>query len=158
MSIPGSSKGGGSNAQFNVTGGGSNAPWSWGVSDFDQSQIDTATGENATAIGNRYNQLGLGGSTMEGQDQGTIPTPTGGNIGAGKAVTGQEQTANVGNAALNPALQPQFNEQIGQNTSGQSLGTLAGLAGKAVGAGGTAAAGDAAGDAAIDDAAATFLL
>jgi hypothetical protein len=157
MSIGGSSKGG-SGAQFDVTGGGTNAPWSWGVSPFDQSAIDQATGQNAQSIDARYNQLGLGGSTMEGQDQGAIPTATGGNTGQGEALTGQEQTSNVGQAALNPALQPQINQQIGQSTASSSLGSLAGLAGKALGAGGgTAGTAAAAGsDAATTDALGTL--
>jgi hypothetical protein len=169
MSIPGSSKGGGAGAsgasstEFDVTGGGTNAPWTWGISPFDQSAIDAATGGNASTIDARYNQLGLGGSTMEGQDQGTIPSVTGGNIRQGQAVTGQEQTSNVGQPALNPALQPQYNSTIGgqpANTSASSLGSLAGLAGKALGGtlGGTAAgtAGTAAADAATTDALGTL--
>jgi hypothetical protein len=165
MSLGGSSKGGGAGAsgasstEFDVTGGGTNAPWTWGISPFDQSAIDSATGQNASSIDARYNQLGLGGSTMEGQDQGRIPTATGGNIGQGQAVTGQEQTSNVGLPALNPALQPQFNSTIGgqpANTSASSLGSLAGLAGKALGGlgGGTAAA--AGTDAATTDALGTL--
>ncbi|HEX3520788.1 MAG TPA: hypothetical protein VHT52_01720 [Stellaceae bacterium] len=165
MSLGGSSKGGGAGAsgasstEFDVTGGGTNAPWTWGISPFDQSAIDTATGQNASSIGARYNQLGLGGSTMEGQDQGAIPTATGGNVGQGQAVTGSEQNTNVGQPALNPALQPQFNSTIGgqpANTSASSLGSLAGLAGKALGGlgGGTAAA--AGTDAATTDALSTL--
>ncbi|HEX3524237.1 MAG TPA: hypothetical protein VHT52_19375 [Stellaceae bacterium] len=120
MSIGGSQSKGG----YDVTGGGTNAPWNWGVSDFDQSQINAATGSNEQAVTNRYNQLGLGGSTMEGQD-------VAGAGQMGEALTGQEQTANVGTAALNPALQPQLNSLIGaQSNPGVSLGSLAGAAGK----------------------------
>jgi hypothetical protein len=137
MSIGGSSKGGGAQGGFDVTGGGANAPWSWGVSPFDQSAIDTATGQNATSITDRYNQLGLGGSTPEGQDLGSTPSLTGGNTAQGQALTGEEQTANVGNPALNPALQQQFNQQIGTNAGAGITGltSLAGLAGKALTAG-----------------------
>ena len=135
----GSSKGGTPQGGFQLTGGGSEAPWNWGVSPFDQSAIDSATGSNISATENRYNQLGLGGSTMEGQDVTQDQM-------AGTAMTGQEQTANVGNPALNPALQPTINQLIGAgNTSGSST-ALAGLAGKALGstlgsAGSSAAAG-----------------
>jgi hypothetical protein len=165
MSLGGSSKGGGAGAsgasstEFDVTGGGTNAPWTWGISPFDQSAIDTATGQNKQSIDARYNQLGLGGSTMEGQDQGTIPTATGGNIGQGQAVTGHEQTTNVGQPALNPALQPQYNSTIGSqpaNTSASSLGSLAGLAGKALGGTAAGTAGTAAADAATTDALGTL--
>jgi hypothetical protein len=89
------------------------------VSDFDQSQINAATGSNTQAVENRYNQLGLGGSTMEGQD-------VTGAQDMGTAMTGQEQTANVSNPALNPALQPQLNSLIGATANqGVSLGSLA---------------------------------
>jgi hypothetical protein len=117
---------------YDVTGGGTGAPWNWGVSPFDQQSIDQATSSNASSITNRYNQLGLGGSTMEGQDLGTTPSVTGGNVAQGEALTGQEQTSNVGNPALNPALQPQLNDLIGTGGS-SSLGSLAGAAGKAIG-------------------------
>jgi hypothetical protein len=120
MSIGGGSKGG-----YDVTGGGTDAPWSWGVSPFDQNQISMATGSNEQAIGNRYDQLGLGGSTMEGQDMT-------GATDMGEAMTGQEQTANVSNPALNPALQPQLNSLIdATNQQGTSLGSLASAAGTA---------------------------
>ena len=116
--------GGGTKGGTDVTGGGTNAPWTWGVSDFDQSQIDAATGSNTQSVENRYQQLGLGGSTMEGQD-------VTGAQNMGTALTGQEQTANVSNPALNPALQPQLNSLIGATSnSGVSLGSLAGAAGK----------------------------
>jgi hypothetical protein len=120
MSLGGSSSKGG----FDVQGGGTNAPWSWGVSPFDQSQIDMATGSNEQAISNRYDQLGLGGSTMEGQD-------VAGAGQMGEAMTGQQQTQNVSNPALNPALQPQINSLVGtqQGSSGVSLGSLASAAG-----------------------------
>ena len=113
---------------FQLQGGGSEAPWNWGVSPFDQNMIDQATGSNINSTENRYNQLGLGGSTMEGQDvaqQGE----------AGEAMTGQEQTANVGNPALNPALQPTINTLIPNAQGAQEGSQLTSLAGKALGAG-----------------------
>jgi hypothetical protein len=123
--------GGGSGKNgFDVTGGGGtqNAPWTWGVSPFDLGAINTATGQNVQATENRYNQLGLGGSTMEGQDVTAAQD-------MGQAMIGQEQTANVGNPALNPALQPQINQQIGTGNSNSSLGSLATSVGQAAGAG-----------------------
>jgi hypothetical protein len=118
--------GGGSKSGYDVTGGGTDAPWTWGVSPFDQSMIDAATSDNTTAVQNRYQQLGLGGSTMEGQD-------VSGAQQMGQAITGQEQTQNVGNPALNPALQPQLNQLIGGTSSGSGLGGLASAAGGLIG-------------------------
>lgn len=116
---------------YEITGGGAGAPWNWGVSPFDQQAIDAATGSNISATENRYDQLGLGGSTMEGQDVAQAHE-------MGQALTGQEQTQNVGNPALNPALQPTLDTLIG-NPQGQQQGTqLTSLAGKAIGAGLTA--------------------
>jgi hypothetical protein len=93
------------------------------VSDYDQSQIDAATGSNTQAVENRYQQLGMGGSTPEQQDVSAAGL-------MGSALTGQEQTQNVGNAALNPALQPQLNDLIGaQSNPGVGLGSLAKAAG-----------------------------
>lgn len=113
---------------FQITGGGSEAPWSWGVSPFDQSAIDAATGSNISSTEARYNQLGLGGSTMEEQDINQAKE-------MGQAVTGQEQTQNVSNPALNPALQPDINQLITNPQGQQQSSTLANLAGKAIGAG-----------------------
>jgi hypothetical protein len=116
--------GGSSKTGYNLTGGGTDAPWNWGISPFDQTQIDQATGSNTQAIEDRYQQLGLGGSTMEGQDV------AGAGL-AGDAMTGQLQTQNVGNAALNPALQPQLNSLVGaagNSNLSSELGTLAGTA------------------------------
>jgi hypothetical protein len=125
---------------FQLIGGGAEAPWNWGVSPFDQSAIDTATGSNVTSTENRYNQLGLGGSTMEGQDVTEADK-------MGEAITGQEQTANVGQPALNPALQPTINQLITNPQGQQQQSQLTNLAGKALGStlgsslGGTAATG-----------------
>jgi hypothetical protein len=88
-------------------------------------------GDDASATTARYDQLGLGGSTMEGQDLGSQPSQTGGLAEEGLAMTGQLQTQNVANPALNPALQPQYNELLGASNNS----TLSGLAGSALGAG-----------------------
>lgn len=119
---------------FQLTGGGANAPWNWGVSPFDQSMIDQATTSNTEAMTNRYNQLGLGGSTMEGQD--LAQTALG-----GEAMTGQLQTANEANPALNPAEQPPINNIVGNlnsNSLSSSLGSLASAAGSSAGLGNVA--------------------
>jgi hypothetical protein len=116
--------GGTSKTGYNLTGGGTDAPWNWGVSPFDQSAIDQATGSNVQSTENRYNQLGLGGSTMEGQD-------VAGAGEMGSALTGQEQSANVGSAALNPALQPQLDSLIGATGQNPALNDLAQAAGTA---------------------------
>jgi hypothetical protein len=142
----GSSKNGLPQGGFQLTGGGAEAPWNWGVSPFDQGAIDSATGSNVQSTQNRYNQLGLGGSTMEGQD-----VAQAGEMGT--ALTGQEQTSNVGNAALNPALQPTINDLIGNPQGQQQSSQLAGLAGKALGGGlGTSTAGAGISDATASDA------
>lgn len=117
------SSGKGGQQAFQLTGGGTDAPWNWGVSPFDQSQIDAATGSNQEATANRYNQLGLGGSTMEQQDEK-------GAGQMGEALTGELQTQNVGNPALNPALQPEINSIVGNlnsgsGSTGSELGQLA---------------------------------
>lgn len=119
-----------------VTGGGTNAPFTFGTSDFDLQAIVDAFHRNQAATKARYDQLGLGGSTMEAQDLGDAPSLTGGLIGQEQAVIGQEQTANVGNPALNPALQPQIDTQLGalsanapQNAGAATAGTLGQLLG-----------------------------
>ena len=111
---------------FELTGGGTGAPWNFGVSPFDQSMIDQATGSNVQATENRYDQLGLGGSTMKGQD-----VADAGQMG--QALTGQLQTQNESNPALNPALQPQLNTLIGapNNNTSSTLSSLASAAGTA---------------------------
>lgn len=121
--------GGAPKGGYTVTGGGTGAPWNWGVSPYDQSAINAAVGDDTAATSARYNQLGLGGSTMEGQDLGTLPSQTGGIAGEGEAMTGQLQTQNVGNPALNPALQPQLNQYISNPGGSSSLSSLAGAAG-----------------------------
>lgn len=116
---------------FNVTGGGTNAPWNWGTSPFDLASIINAFNRSSAMTSARYAQLGMGGSTPEGQDLGTVPSVTGGLPQEAAAVQGEEQTANVSNPALNPALQPQIQAQIGP-TAGQTAATLGNLAGKAL--------------------------
>ena len=112
--------------------------FAFGPSQFDQSAIDAATSGNQQTTTDRYNQLGMGGSTPELQDLAA-------QSNLGQAAIGQQQTADVGKAAFNPALQPatvnlptntvlaanQANQQAGQKlgaAAGGAAGTLAGLA------------------------------
>lgn len=102
-----------------IFGGDANAfnqgPFSFGPSPFDSSMIQEALGSNLQAVANRYKQLGMGGSTPAGQDAGFQTL-------AANALTGQEQTADVTNPAVNTALQSPV--QTGNPTTGQSLGQL----------------------------------
>ena len=102
-----------------------------GPTPFDLSSIAQSVSDNTTSVENRYNQLGLGGSTMEGQD-------VTGAQQMGTALTGQEQTQDVSNPALNPALQPPINSLVGvqsgsQGSSSSGLGGLIGGLGSALG-------------------------
>ena len=111
-------------------GSASAGPNNWGVSPFDMSAVMDATGSNTQAVENRYQQLGLGGSTMEGQD-------VQGAQDMGQAMLGQLQTQNVGNANLNPALQP--------NPNSGSLSGLASGLGSLIGGGGGSGSGSSTG-------------
>jgi hypothetical protein len=66
----------------------------------------SAAGDNTQSVTNRYNQLGLGGSTMEGQD-------LTGQQKLEDATIGQEQTQTVADPAINTSLQPSVNQLIG---------------------------------------------
>jgi hypothetical protein len=97
----------GSSGGFGGTGGGQisgldtnlmQGPFEFGPSQFDLGAITDAVTGNQTATTNRYNQLGMGGSTPELQDLAQ-------QANMGTAAQGQEQTSTVGNAAFNPALQ-----------------------------------------------------
>ena len=70
----------------------------FGPSQFDQGAITAATQGNQQTTTNRYDQLGMGGSTPELQDLAN-------QANIGQATTGQEQTQDVTNPAFNPALQ-----------------------------------------------------
>lgn len=73
--------------------------FSFGPSQYDLGAIMNAVGGNQEATTNRYDQLGMGGSTPELQDLAQ-------QSNLGQAAVGQEQTSDVTNPALNPALQP----------------------------------------------------
>jgi hypothetical protein len=127
--------GGGKNANnsgYYLTGGGANAPFEMGPTPFDLQSIAQSVMGNEQAVTNRYNQLGLGGSTMAGQD-------VAGAQQMGQALTGQEQTQDVTNPALNPALQPPINQLVGVGQNQQSNAASDTALGTAVGAGLTAA-------------------
>lgn len=124
----GSGKGGSSG--FQVTGGGAGQPFNFGPSPFDLSSIMSAVGDNTQSVTNRYNQLGLGGSTMEQQD-------LAGQQEIGQAAIGQEQNTTVNDPAINTALQPSINQLIGvgstQSANQGLTSALSGLANQAAG-------------------------
>ena len=62
-----------------------------GLSNFDLGAFNQAQGQTMAAMTNRYNQLGLGGSTMEAMDLGQAPSRTGGIPGIGQATIGEAQ-------------------------------------------------------------------
>ena len=118
----GSSKGGSSGGGFNVTSGGAGLPFNFGPSPFDLSSINSATGDNTAAVTNRYQQLGMGGSTPEQQD-------LTGQQQLGQAAIGQEQTKTVADPAINTSLQPSVNSLIGvgsTQSANQGLNTALG--------------------------------
>jgi hypothetical protein len=118
----GSGSGKGSSGGFDVTSGGAGLPFNFGPSPFDLTAISSATGDNTASVTNRYNQLGLGGSTMEQQDL------TGQNE-IGQAAIGQEQTQTVSDPAINTSLQPSVNSLIGVGSTqaaNQGLNTALG--------------------------------
>ena len=101
-------------------GGGSSfnqGPFTFGPSAFDSSMIADALGSDLASVAARYKQLGLGGSTMAQEDAGFQ------NLAA-SALTGQEQTADVTNPAINTALQTPVS--TGNPTALQSTTQLAG--------------------------------
>jgi hypothetical protein len=118
----GSGSGKGSSGGFDVTGGGAGLPFNFGPSPFDLSSIMSAVGDNTASVTNRYNQLGLGGSTMEQEDL------TGQNL-LGQAAIGQEQNTTVADPAINTSLQPSVNQLIGVGSTqaaNQGLNTALG--------------------------------
>ena len=126
-----SGKGGVSGLDTNLQQG----AFEFGPSQFDQGAITAATQGNQQTTTNRYDQLGMGGSTPELQDLAN-------QAKLGQATIGQEQTQDVTNPAFNPALQTaqtniptsavlaadQANQKAGQAegaAAGQAAGTLA---------------------------------
>lgn len=116
--------------------GGQQGQFSYGPSQFDLTQILNALGMNEQAITNRYDQLGLGSSSMLQQDLQQAGLQA-------NAAIGQEQTSSVQNPATNPALQPPSSvspsSAIGAlGNLGTDLGKIAGIGSNT---GGAAAAG-----------------
>ena len=102
----------------------------FGPSQFDQGAITAATQGNQQTTTNRYNQLGMGGSTPELADLAN-------QANIGQAEQGQQQTEDVTNPAFNPALQKaQTNiptsavlaADQANTAAGQKLGAAAGNA------------------------------
>lgn len=149
MGQSGSGKGGGSSG-FQVTGGGAGQPFNFGPSPFDLSAIMSAVGDNTEAVTNRYNQLGLGGSTMEQQD-------LAGQDLIGQATIGQEQNKTVSDPAINTSLQPSINQLIGvgsTQSANQGLSSaLSGLASSALGSNAFSAGAGSVTDSTLSDAA-----
>jgi hypothetical protein len=121
-----SGKGGVSGLDTNLQQGN----FEFGPSQFDLGAIDAATQGNQQTTTNRYDQLGMGGSTPELQDLAN-------QAQVGQATIGQEQTKDVTNPAINPALQTaQTNlptsavlaDQAAQQKAGQAEGAAAGQA------------------------------
>jgi hypothetical protein len=146
----GSGSGKGSSGGFDVTSGGAGLPFNFGPSPFDLSAIMSAVGDNTQSVTNRYNQLGLGGSTMEQQDL------TGQDL-LGQATIGQEQNTTVADPAINTSLQPSVNSLIGvgsTQSANQGLNTALGnLATQAAGNSAFSSGVSSIGSSTIDDAA-----
>lgn len=66
------------------------------LSQFDTSAFGTGLGQSELAMGQRYNQLGMTGSTPEAMDLGAAPSLTGGIPGEFAAGLGQTQTQDLG--------------------------------------------------------------
>jgi hypothetical protein len=101
-----------------VTGGGLGQPFSasFGLSPFDVSSIGGSTTADTQSITNRYNQLGMGGSTPEQTDLAQAGVQS-------QALAGQEQQQDVSNPAMNPALQTPIAQVLGTQSPG-SVGNL----------------------------------
>lgn len=126
MSTGGNTKGAISGLDTNLQQG----PFEFGPTQFDINSILAAIGGNQGNIEARYNQLGLGNSTMENQDATQQAL-------LGQAAQGQLQTSEVGNPAFNPALQPaETNVPTSAVLAANAANSQAGAAlGKAVGTG-----------------------
>lgn len=63
------------------------------VDPFSKGAVSEAQGQSLKAMTNRYNQLGLGGSTAEAMDLGNAPSLTGGIPAEFQAILGELQNA-----------------------------------------------------------------
>jgi hypothetical protein len=95
-------------------------------SPFDVGVTNAAAANSQTAMANRYNQLGMPGSTPEAMDLGSAPSLTGGLPGQFQALQGEIQSQDLGltSGSATAALQSKGN-QIG--LLGQGAGLLGGL-------------------------------
>jgi hypothetical protein len=93
------------------------------ISPFTSAAFNTAGTQGAQSMVNRYNQLGMPGSTPEAMDIGAAPSLTGGIPAEAQAAQGQLQTQDLGqtSSSANAALQSK-NNQIG--AIGQGAGLL----------------------------------
>lgn len=114
----GSIFGGGGGGSFNVPGG---------LTPFQTAAFNQATAENQGAMANRYNQLGLGGSTMEQQDVSGLGL-------LGLAAAAPLEAGNVANQLAANNLANQQNQQLASSLGSLasagigSIGSLLGLA------------------------------
>jgi len=68
------------------------------VDPFSMNAVGMGAGASMAAMANRYNQLGLGGSTAEAMDLGQAPSVTGGIPAQFQAVLGELQNSSLRNA------------------------------------------------------------
>jgi hypothetical protein len=94
------------------------------LSPFDTGAFSSGQGTSMQAMANRYNQLGMPGSTPEAMDLGVAPSLTGGIPAEFQAGLGQTQSQDLSQttSSANSAIQSKSN-QIG------AIGQVAGLAG-----------------------------
>lgn len=89
------------------------------VNPFASSAVTGAAGTNVAAMANRYNQLGMGGSTPELQDLGAAPSVTGGIPAEAAATMGE-----LVNSSLSTSP-----SGTGKQSGTSQIGPLASLAG-----------------------------
>jgi hypothetical protein len=96
------------------------------ISPFTSGAFGAGEGTSLGMMANRYNQLGMTGSTPEAQDLGLAPSITGGIPAEFQAGQGQLQTQDLGqtSSSAQSALQSKQN-QVG--AIGQGAGLLGGL-------------------------------
>lgn len=78
-----------------MSGGGSSGGFPGMLSQFDVSAFNAGLPRAEATMANRYNQLGLSGSTAEGMDLGVVPSLTGGIPSEFQAGSGQVQTQDL---------------------------------------------------------------
>lgn len=79
-----------------MSGGNASGGFPGLISQFNLGAFGTGLGQSELAMGNRYNQLGMSGSTPELMDLGAAPSLTGGIPGEFAAGLGQVQTQDLG--------------------------------------------------------------